>query len=73
MFFDLGRYVLQRRFIHFSRLVSVSEKFTERVTKPVRVKSVKWSKIDPKVNIGGTYYEMFDVDLKTDFQCFEFA
>merc|ERR1712130_29487 len=60
---DLGRCVVQRRFLHFSRPVLASEKYTERLTKPVRVKNIKWSKIDPKVNIGGTYYEMFDVDL----------
>ena len=27
------------------------------------LKSIKWSKVEPKVNLGGTYYELFDLDL----------
>ena len=26
-------------------------------------KTVKWSKVNPYMNLGGTYYELFDVDL----------
>ena len=26
-------------------------------------KSIKWSKVNPNLNIGGTYYELFGVDI----------
>ena len=27
------------------------------------MKSIKWSKVETNVNLGGTYYELFDLDL----------
>ena len=46
------------------RRLSVSV-FRRAVNNPARpVKSIKWSKVEPKVNLGGTYYELFDLDLR---------
>ena len=29
----------------------------------IDISTVKWSKVNPYMNLGGTYYELFDVDL----------
>lgn len=39
-------------------------KLTEKpMPKSVKKRSVKWSKVKPDLNLGGTYYEMFDLDI----------
>lgn len=49
-----------------SRLLSV-RRFMKQ--KPLLTKnatlSIKWSRVNPKVNLGNSYYELFDIDLGT--------
>ena len=39
-------------------------KLTQKpMPKSVKKRSIKWSKVKPDLNLGGTYYEMFDIDI----------
>ena len=52
-------------------LVRYSQKFHSVKAAPPR--SVKFSKVNPNLNIGGTYYEMFGVDIGTISQQYDLS
>ena len=48
-----------------SRLLTVRRYVKQKAlldTKNAKL-SIKWSKVNPKLNLGNSYYELFDIDL----------